>query len=129
MTIDQTRAFDTFKLFADLNDQAADNWRPLVGGACARLSAQLREGADTARHQEELCLAASACAYGDYLILTGGGSNVNELRVGEISIKNGAQSKLAIRDADEIRSHFLAEVAHLLKAPPIALLLAVGDDA
>ena len=129
MNIDQSRVFETFKLFADLPDEPAENWRLLCRGAVSRLMIQLRDDADAGRFQEELCLAAAACAYGDYLVLTGGGGSFNELRVGGVAVKTGAQTKLALQDADEIRRHFLADVAHLLKAPPIALLKSVRAGA
>lgn len=110
--LDPDRVFSLFLLFSDLSVQDGERYRCLCENAAAALTGRLRPEADTAAGMERLCAAAAACATGDYLTLNAalpGG----EVRVGDISLRAAQASA----DAEEIRRHFLEQVADLLDAP------------
>lgn len=125
MKLDMDRVVDLFSLFSDLADDGLERWRCFCQTGAARIEALLREDADSSGEMEALCAAAAAWAYADYLMLEQSAGAVDEVRVGEISVKTGASA--AQQDGREIRDHFLAGVAHLLR-PACPALIAVGEE-
>lgn len=127
--LDRDKVLSLFSLFSDLTGGGLARWQPFCDGAARRIEARLLPGADcpsleTESEMEALCTAAAALAYCDYLLLGGvsGGGAVDELRVGDIALKSGTGAAESRRDAEEIRDHFLAGVAHLLRPECPALL-------
>lgn len=122
--LDVEKAMAVFSLFSDLSGDALERWRPSCTAACRRLERRLRENVNMPAEMEGLCTAA-AIAYGDLLMLDRGGAQSDEIQVGNIRLKNSTGST-AGSDAQEIATHFLQGIAHLLK-PDCPVLLAVEE--
>ena len=120
--MDLEKITEYFSLFTDESADTLARWRGVCAIAGYRLEARLRPGALPldAVDTERLCMAAAACAYGDYLMAKSGDG---EVRVGDISVKAAGT---ASRDAADIRNYFLAQAADLLDCPAQPLLGVAG---
>lgn len=117
-----------FLLFSDLSGAEAWKWDPVCQNACALIGRRLKEGADAPGNRERLCAAAAGLAYGDYLMLSGASSAGGEVKVGDVTLKNGPSSgKGSGREAGEIREYFLSRVADLIEGGDPVFLAAGGE--
>lgn len=116
--LDKDRVFSHFVTMTGLGEQAAGSFRVLCEAAGRYLAGRLREGALAPENMDRLCLAAGALAYGDWLELGGNLAQTQEVRVGEITLREGGAR--AAPSASKLREHFLAGVADLL-APRFVL--------
>ncbi|MCL2033431.1 MAG: hypothetical protein FWG94_01735 [Oscillospiraceae bacterium] len=117
MKLDNELIFNFFSLFTDLHETELEKWRSLCENAGDKIWSLRKRSANVKRNMERLCSAAAACAYCDYVILSGGGTGSSgELRVGDISVKESSH-KTALIDASDTRAHFLTEIADLIDAP------------
>lgn len=119
--LDNYRILSIFSLFTDLEEQQALAWQRLCENAAAALCCRIKAGVDVSAHMERLCTAAAAMAYGDYLMLNGASASGGEVRVGDISVKNGSGNGSG-GDATEIRAYFLEQVADLLETRAFAFV-------
>lgn len=119
---DKDRVFALFSLFSDLEGEAAERYRPLCDGAAAAMASRMRPGITEEADLERLCMAAAAGAYCDLLELRGS-SAAEELRVGDITLKNSSRSGSG--DSEGVRAHFEALAADLLE--PACVLRRTGE--
>lgn len=112
-------------MLADLPDQELESYSALCRSAEAQIMDRLRENVDIEREMERLCMAAAACAYYDYAMLSAG-RNVSdsEVRVGEISVKSTGGEF----DAASIRDHFLELAADLIHIPTGFAFRSAGEN-
>ncbi len=128
--LDRSRIFELFSFFADVEGEAAARLRPFCDAAAARLETRLRPGLeDIGTAAERLCVAAAACAWGDWMTVGGGaGSVTDEVRVGDITLRSGTGRGNAGAGGEELRERFLADVADLL-LPPFVFGAMAGEAA
>lgn len=124
--LDRDRVLALFSLFSDLEGDGLGQWRSFCDSAAYRVEKRLRPDADAARDGEALCAAAAAWAYCDYLMVEGGTSHSDEIRVGDVSVRGGSATGVG-QDAASIRDYFLGQVAHLL-TPSCPALIATGGN-
>ena len=110
--LDKDRVFTHFLTMTGLDAAEAGAFRPLSDAAAQYLLTRLREGVAPGKNLDRLCLAAAALAYGDWLELGGSLCSAQELRVGDIALRESSGNR-APRGAS-MREHFLAGVADLL---------------
>lgn len=122
MKLDKQRILSLFALFSDLPDQELSSWEYLCDCAGEKLLGRLRANADVPKNSERLCSAAAALAYCDYAMLTAGGSS-KEIRVGDISVKNSADT----HDAVSTRDYFLGQVSDLIEGSAGFAFRSTGD--
>jgi len=120
--LDNDRIFTHFLRMSGLAEETARPLRPLCDAAGQYLAGRLREGVSLGGNMDRLCLAAAALAYGDWLELGGGAIGAQEVRVGEITLREGGAG--AAPRGGGMREHFLAGVADLLA--PRAVLAGTG---
>jgi len=117
--LDKDRIFRHFRTMSGLDSPAATPFRALCDSAGLYIFGRLREGAETDRHMDRLCFAAAALAYADWLEIGGGSTGAQEIRIGDIALREGSSGRRALDSAAK-RDHFLAGIADLL-APPFVL--------
>jgi hypothetical protein len=110
--VDKEKVFELFALFADLDKDFALRYRPFCDAAASLLSYKAKTGLKE-EDLERLATAAAGYAYCDWLDLTGGLHTAEEIKVGDISVKNSAGSGKAA--TTELRQHFEGLVADLLE--------------
>jgi len=120
--LENDRIFTHFLSVSGLSVSDAERFRPLCDAAGQQLYGRLREGVSLGENMERLCLAAAAIALNDWLQLGGGALQAQEVRVGEITLREGGVGA-AGRGAC-LHEHFLVGVADLLT--PSAVLTSVG---
>ena len=113
--LDKDRIFAHFRTMSGLETDAASPYRPLCSAAGQYVLARLRPDVQLDRNMDHLCLAAAALAYGDWLELGGSRSSDQELRVGDITMRE--RSGGSASRGGGLREHFLAGVAELLEPP------------
>lgn len=111
--LDKRQIRNLFAMLCDLTDEELEKWAGLCESAESSITSRLRENVDVKRNMERLCIAAAACAYFDYMMLSGGAGASSEVKVGDISVKNSGESP----DARSIRDNFIAEIADLINVP------------
>lgn len=117
------RVISLFSLFCDLEGAALEPWEGICGAAAAYVEARLRPEVDPAAHMDTLCAAAAGVACADYLTVQAAGGRSEEIRVGDITLKDRQTAGNA--DAGGIRAYFLGRAAHLL-APECPALIPAG---
>lgn len=123
--LDRERVRALFGLFTDLPDDRLGLWEGLCDNAADSLMGRLRKGVSLPANRERLCTAAAAMAYADYLLLDAGGAgSSDEIRVGEITLKN-SNSGEKNSGSREIREYFLGQIGDLL-ADSAVVFAAVG---
>ena len=122
--LEKDRIFTHFLRLSGLSEDSAGALRPLCDAAGQYLAGRLRAGVSLGGNMDRLCLAAAALAYGDWLELGGGALGPQEVRVGEITLREGGSGSSA-RGAG-MREHFLAGVADLIT--PRVVLAHTGDE-
>jgi len=110
--LENDRIFTHFLRMSGLSEDGARPFRPLCDAAGQYLAGRLREGVSLSGNMDRLCIAAAALAYGDWLELGGGAPGAQEVRVGEITLREGGAG--AAPRGGGMREHFLAGVADLL---------------
>jgi len=115
--LDKDLVFKYFLTFSGLDEDAGCRMRPVCDAAAGAISARLSEKAEFPRDMERLCLAAAAVAYSGYLEIGSADSSMQEIKVGDISLRDSAASGSSAKGAADLRDSFLAGVAPLLKAP------------
>lgn len=106
------RVFHLFCLFADLDEAEAADWRWLCEAAEQTVTRRLREGVEPSAEMERLCAAAASIANDRYNLLRPGGfSEQEEIKVGDITVKNGSGAG----EKESLQEHFLAEISDLLR--------------
>ena len=116
--LENDRIFTHFLGMTGLDKETAKAFRPLCDAAGRYLAGRLREGVPLGGNMDRLCLAAAALAYGDWLELGGSALRAQEVRVGEITLRESSAG--AAPRGVGLREHFLAGVADLL-APRVVL--------
>jgi len=111
--LDKDRIFTHFKTMCGLEAAQAQPLRPLCDIAAQYLLIWLRENIRLNQNMERLCVAAAALACGDWLELGGSISQGQELRVGDISLRESSGSSAPRGSA--LREHFLAGISDLLE--------------
>ena len=111
--LENDRIFTHFLAMSGLPEEDAEAFRPMCDAAGQQVLSRLRDGVSLSANMDRLCLAAAALALDDWLRLGGGALRAQEVRVGEITLREGGAG-LAGRGAD-LREHFLSGVADLLK--------------
>lgn len=124
MKLDKQRILSLFALFTDLPDQELSAWEYLCVCASEKISSRLRADADASKNSERLCNAAAALAYCDYAMLTANGGASKEIRVGDISVKNSADT----HDAVSTRDYFLEQISDLIEGPAGFAFRSTGDS-
>ncbi len=125
MKLDKQRISALFAMFTDIPDLDLPKWSNLVDLAETQLLALLKPNVDISRNMERLCIAAAACAYCNYTLLTArGGASSEEIRVGDIAIKSSGDEL----DATSTRDFFMSEIADLISNPTGFAFVATGDD-
>lgn len=122
MKLDNQRILSLFALFTDMPDSELPEWESLCGSAEQKLLGRLRENVDVSKNMERLCNAAAAIAYCDYTMLSSS-SGVDDIKVGDISVKSGGDT----RDAVSTRDYMLAEISDLIEAPTGFVFRSTGD--
>lgn len=126
--LDIDRVKSLFLLFSDLDDIVAQKWEVLCENAARGIERRLLPKVNVSASSDELCAAAAGCAYAEYLFLQDSTlSDVNEMRVGDISLKTGSAQSMR-QDATELRDHFMAEIAHLLRVESPVFIIADGVE-
>ena len=115
-----------FALFTDIPDVEMPKWEILCERAAAVIAGKVKPEIDTEKYSGELCAAAAACAYYEYMVMGKSGMS-DEIKVGDISLKNSRDSSTA-KDAAEIRDYFLGCCAGLLENAGYAFVTAGGAD-
>ena len=110
--LDKDRIFTHFVRLSGLDEAGAGAFRALCDAAGQYLAGRLLDGVSVAGNMDRLCLAAAALAYGDWLEFGGGAAGSQEVRVGEITLREGGAG--AAPRGGGMREHFLAGVADLL---------------
>ena len=116
--LDIDRVFTHFTTMSGLDEGGAAPYRALCDGAARYIFSSLREDVHLAGQMDRLCLAAAALAYGDWIELGGSLSAAEEMRVGEITLRESRGN--APPRGGALREHFLAGIADLL-APRFVL--------
>ncbi len=112
--LDKDRVFQLFILFADLEEHSALRYRPFCDAATALLSRKAKPGIKE-EDLERLYTAAAGYAYCDWLDVMGGASAAEEIKVGDITVRNSfGEGKTGTA---ELRGHFQALVTDLLEPP------------
>lgn len=124
MRLDIQRIRRLFAMLADLDDAELENWESLCLSAETRIISMLREDVNVSWEMERLCMAASALAYCDHAMLSGRTVSDNEIRVGDISVKNTGGEF----DAATVRDHFLNSVADLIYLPTGFVFRSAGGE-
>ena len=125
-TLDRDMVIEMFAMFSDLGADECERWRGFCVFAAERIESRLRPDADTEKYADMLCSAAAAWAYCDYLMAGSAMASSDEIRVGDIALKNAASSGTDKNTALEMRDYFMQQVAFLLKSG-MPILLATGD--
>jgi hypothetical protein len=71
-------------------------------------------------------VAAAGCAYADYLLLGGSAGMSDEVKIGDIALKNSQSSGKA--DIRELREYFMGQIADLTKNDN-GVFYAIGEEA
>ena len=111
--LENDRIFMHFLAMSGLPGEDAQTLRPMCDAAGQQIFGRLRDGVSLGGNMDRLCLAAAALALDDWLRLGGGALRAQEVRVGEITLREGGAGATG-RGAD-LREHFLSGVADLLK--------------
>jgi len=119
--LENDRIFTHFLAMSGLTEEDAGTLRPLCDAAGQQIIGRLRDGVSLAGNMDRLCLAAAALAVDDWLRLGGGALRAQEVRVGEITLREGG---VGTSRGVDLREHFLAGVADLLT--PNVVLTSVG---
>ena len=122
--LENDRIFTHFLAMSGLEEQDAQALRPLCDAAGIQIVSRLRESISPGRHMDRLCLAAAAIALSDWLELGGGAMRAQEVRVGEITLREGGAG--ALSRSSDLRERFLAGVADLL-VPSVVLSCTGGQ--
>lgn len=122
--LDGDRVFTHFLQISGLEEGAAEDLRAVCDIAGQYLYGRLRAGVNLAANMDRLCLAAAALAFGDYLEFGGARHSGQEVRIGDVTMRESGGASPA---AGRMREHFLAGVADLI-APKNAIIFAGGDD-
>lgn len=117
MKLDTQKIRDFFAVFTDMPDSELPRWSGLCDSAQNWIADRLRKNADVSRNMERLCIAAASVAYCNHTLLQSG-TNADEIRVGDVSIKNSGGNADAL-DAISTRDYFLADIADLIEAPDL----------
>ena len=123
--LDKDRIFAHFRTMSGLDEAGAVPYRSLCDSAAQYVFNRLRPDVQLDRNMDRLCVAGAALAYGDWLELGGALSAGQELRVGDITLRENSGSAPA-RGA-LMREHFLAGVADLLTTRFV--LAGIGGEA
>lgn len=107
--IEPARVLEQFCLLAGCSAAEAMRWAPLAQSCAGRLERRLREGADAAGNAAALALAAAGMLFYQYVMALGAGDG--DVRLGEITIQNGAAGA---EHARGLRDELLRNVEHLL---------------
>ncbi|MCL2857693.1 MAG: hypothetical protein FWE19_08270 [Oscillospiraceae bacterium] len=116
--LDSDRIFMHFLSMSGTSVAGAGSLRALCDAAGQHLVGRLRGGVSVTENMDRLTLAAAALAYGDWLELGGDTAGTQEVRVGEITLREGGG---AAPRGSGIREHFLAGVADLLALPAVVI--------
>lgn len=114
--MDKDRVFDHFLTMTGLARKDAVAYRPFCDAAAGFIHSRLKRDVDFGRNMDRLCIAAAAVAYGDWLELGGSLSSADEIRVGEIAVRErtgGPSQRGGAR-----RERFLEAIADLLMPFP-----------
>ena len=111
--LDKDRIFMQFLTMSGLEEAKAHAYRPLCEGAGQYLIARLRGGAQIESNMERLCMTAAALAYGDWLEIGGSLSTAQEIRVGDITLRE--REGVSAPRGRALREHFLAGISDLLE--------------
>ena len=122
--LDQDRVFAHFKTMSGLDGREAEPFRPFCEAAAGLIASRLRQGLNVGRHMDRLCLAAGAIAYSDWLPLGGSFSSANEIRVGEITLRE--QSGGPSPQGALLRERLFEDIADLLA--PLPVLTAIRGE-
>ena len=126
MTLNEELVRRYFLLYTDLPEQDAPPWEMLWRGAITALTAQLRTDIDTEAHQERLCAAAALWAGGAYDMWRSSRGKNEEVRVGDIVLKNTADTP-GQRDGQALQRYALSQIRDLLRTQD-GFFLAVAPD-
>jgi len=110
--VDKEKVLELFALFADLDKDSAQRYRPFCDAAASILSCRAKSGL-TEEDWERLATAAAGFAYCDWLDMTGGVFAAEEIKVGDIAVKSSSGGGKAA--SAELRRHFEGLVADLLE--------------
>jgi len=130
MTIDIELVKRYFLLFSDLPDSDAERWGIVCRNAAVFVKRSLNGDADIQENQERLCVAAAGCAYADYLLLDGSRGLSDEVRIGDIALKNKSPSGHVPGKAEawELKDYFMGQISDLVKNNN-SVFFAIGEDA
>jgi len=123
--LDKDRIFTHFKNMCGLDEAAARPLRPLCDVAAQYLVTRLRPEIRLDANMDRLCIAAAALACGDWLELGGSLSPAQELRVGDITLRESSGGSAPRGSA--LREHFLTGISDLLE--PRFVIAGAREDA
>lgn len=124
--LDQDRTFTHFKTMSGLGEEEAGGLRPFCDAAAGQVGGRLRPGVDLGRNMDRLCIAAATLAYCDWLEFGGALSTAEEIRVGDITLRE--RSGASARRGGELRRRCLEGIADLLEPVPALFTLREGPS-
>lgn len=125
--IDEATTFKMFELFSDMPSAESQKWKWLCKNSASQLSAQLKKNIDLASNMERLCCTAAAMAYADYELLgKTSSSSAEEIKIGDISIKNSNGEHDTQNASQNIRDYFLKQIEDLLATKEIFIVPVVN---
>jgi len=113
MRIDIERVRNYFTLYSSLSPSESVKWDILCRKAASFVESRLREDADPCGHMDRLAHAAALWAYGDYLSLGSGFTSSDEIKVGDITVKQSASSGGG-RSPDKLKEQALEDIGDLM---------------
>jgi len=119
--LDKDRVFDHFLTMTGLGRGEAAVYRPFCDAAAAFIRSRLKGGIDFGRNMDRLCIAAAAVAYSDWLELGGSLSSAEEIRVGEITVRQ--RTGRSAQRGEALRERLIGDIADLLAPLPVLTVI------
>lgn len=117
--INMALAMEKFALYAGMEQEEAQKWRPLTSSSLQKLENGLKEGTDANRHNAILAAAAAADAFYRYCLLENSRTD-SWVTAGSVSVK--VDHKARIASAAQVRDEAFLAVSHLMKDEGFAFL-------
>lgn len=127
LDIDKTLQY--FSLFCDIDTPPSSAQIEICQNSESKIISKLTDNSKepSSNDLSLLCQAAGADAYLTWLMLEKNITvNCNEIKVGDITVKNNDNSINSECDNQQIKKYFFSQIAHLIK-PEYKALIGVGE--
>ncbi|MCL2056710.1 MAG: hypothetical protein FWH02_05780 [Oscillospiraceae bacterium] len=116
-----------FALYSSLEPEGAAKWDVLCRKAADYVESRIRSGLAPGENSDRLAGAAALWAYADYLSLGSTITNANEIKVGDITVKQNESSGGGYSPA-KLRELALEDIGDLIE-PGGFVFQSIGEDA